>query len=176
MNNCHTFINKTISILIWITIFIVIIIAYAFRFELLKVKDRVIAVILPSYSWINHQGKIIISRNIDGHFYLQAYVNKIPINFLIDTGASDISITQQDAIRLGINVNKLQYSKEYNTANGVVLAAPFIIKRITIGEKTFFNIEAHISQTNSKISLLGMSLIDEFHNVSIRNDSLTLEY
>ena len=164
-------------ILLWVTIFVILIIIYAFRFELESLKDRVLAVLIPSYSWTNEQGQLVIARNKDGHFYLDARTrNKSKIKFLIDTGASDIALTKDAAIKLGFNPSKLQYTKKYYTANGISYAAPVRIRQLTIDKKTFYNLEAHVTSGELDISLLGMSLIDDFKDFKITNDLLILSY
>ena len=165
------------NILLWITIFAVLIIIYAFRFELESLKDRVLAVLIPSYSWTNDQGQLVIAQNKDGHFYLNAKTKtNSKIKFLIDTGASDIALTKDAAIKLGFNPSKLKYTKKYYTANGISYAAPVRIKQLTIGKKTFYNLEAHVTSGGLDIPLLGMSLIDDFKDFKITNDLLILSY
>ena len=89
------------KVLLWLMIFIMLIIGYAFRFELESFKERILAVIIPSYSWTNEQGELVIASNKDGHFYLDAKtIDNHKIKFLIDTGASDIALTKHDAIKL----------------------------------------------------------------------------
>ena len=169
--------NSATSILLWVIIFALLIIGYAFRFELESFKNRVLAVLIPSYSWTNKQGQLVIARSKDGHFYLDATTaNNNKIKFLIDTGASDIALTKQDAIKLGFNLSAIKYTRQYSTANGLSYAAPVRIKQLTIGEKTFFNLEAHINSGGLDISLLGMSLIGDFKNFKITNDLLILKY
>ena len=116
--------------LLWILIFVILIVIYAFRFELNTLKDRVLAVLIPSYSWTNDGGQLVIARHKNGHFYLNAYSkNNQKIYFLVDTGASDIALTKSDAKKLGFDLLKLRYTKQYSTANGISAAAPV---RITI--------------------------------------------
>jgi len=169
--------SSTTNILLWLMIFVLLIIGYAFRFELDSLKDRVLAVLIPSYSWTNEQGQLVIARNKDGHFYLNATTpNNSKIRFLIDTGASDIALTKQAAIKLGFNLSNLKYTKQYNTANGISYAAPVRIKQLTVGSKIFYNLEAHITSGGLDISLLGMSLIGDFKDFKITNDLLILSY
>ena len=169
--------NSMSSILLWIAIFAVLIIIYAFRFELESLKNRVLAVLIPSYSWTNKQGQLVIARNKDGHFYLDAKTeNNSKIQFLIDTGASDIALTKDAAIKLGFNPSTLSYTKKYYTANGISYAAPIRIKQLTISKKTFYNLEAHVTSGGLDISLLGMTLIEDFKDFKITNDLLILSY
>ena len=165
------------NILLWLMIFVMLITGYAFRFELESFKERILAVIIPSYSWTNEQGELVIARNRDGHFYLNATtIDGHKIKFLIDTGASDIALTKHDAIKLGFNLSNLKYTRQYNTANGISAAAPVRIKQLTVGDKTFYNLEAHITHGGLDISLLGMSLLREFKDFKITNDLLILSY
>ena len=165
------------SILLWILIFSILIITYAFRFELGSFKNKVLAVLIPSYTWTDKEGHLTIARSKDGHFYIEAKTkSNEKIKFLIDTGASDIALTKQAAIKLGIDLSKLNYTKQYNTANGVSYAAPVQIKELTVGNKTFYNLAANVTSGGLDISLLGMSLIGSFKNFQINNDLLILKY
>lgn len=150
---------------------------YAFRFELEFVKDRLLAVLIPSYSWTNDQGQLVIARNQNGHFYINAYSpNNYKIKFLVDTGATDVALTKDAAIRLGIDISKLMYTRRYSTANGTTYAAPALIKKLIIGKKTFYNVEAHVTSGGLDTPLLGMSLIDDFKDFKITQDLLILSY
>lgn len=170
--------NNTLkNLLLWFAIFFMIIVAYAFRFELEVVKERVVSVLIPSHSWTNNKGQLVIARSGDGHFYLNAKgPNNEDIHFLVDTGASDIALTTEDAIKLGFNPKKLSYTRRYNTANGVAYAAPVKIKQLTVGKKIFYNLDAHVTSGDLDISLLGMSLIEDFSNFKITKDMLVLDY
>jgi aspartyl protease family protein len=87
-----------------------------------------------------------------------------------------VALTRQDAIKLGFKPDALNYTRKYNTANGVSYAAPVVIKELTIHKKTFYNVEAHVASAGLDISLLGMSLIEDFANFKITKDMLILEY
>jgi len=170
-------INAIKNVILWLIIFCILILSYAFRFELNIIKERFISVLIPSYSWTNEHGQLVIARSENGHFYLDAIdgQNQV-IHFLIDTGATDVALTREDAIKLGFKPDELNYTRKYNTANGVSYAAPVTIKQLTINKKTLYNIDAHIASEGLDISLLGMSLIDNFDNFKITKDMLILEY
>ncbi|MDG1436246.1 MAG: TIGR02281 family clan AA aspartic protease [Rickettsiaceae bacterium] len=167
----------TTNLILWLLIFLSLIVVYAFRFELSHLKDRLLAVIVPSYAWTNDKGQLTIARSADGHFYINAQIgNNNKIKFLIDTGATDVALSKQAAIELGFNPDKLSYTKHYHTANGISAAAPVVIKQLTIGQKTFYNIAASVNQGQLDTSLLGMSVIDDFKSFQISNDLLILNY
>lgn len=161
---------------IWFGVFLVIITFYAFRFELLTAKDRVLAVIMPSYNWSNKEGDIVIARSQDGHFYTEGIVNGKRLKFMIDTGASDVALTKKDAAKLGIDIAKLKFTKTYSTANGTSKAAPLKLQTVAIGDKIFTDIQAHVTSGELDVSLLGMSVLSRFYSFKINNDLLTLSY
>lgn len=169
--------RNSIHILLWLLVFVVLIVIYAFRFELETLKDRMLAVLIPSYSWTNDEGQLVIARHKNGHFYLSGYgKHNQKIHFLVDTGASDIALTKDDARKLGFDPAKLKYTRQYSTANGITMAAPVRIPLLTIGKKTFYNVEGHVTSGDLDISLLGMSLIEDFKGFKITQDLLILSY
>jgi aspartyl protease family protein len=161
----------------WISVFLILITVYAFRFEMIDFKNRILAVLLPSYSWSQKAGELTIARHANGHFYLYAYSedNK-KVVFLVDTGASNIALTMEDAITLGVDTRYLRYTQRYSTANGENYGAPVTIRQMKIGEKIFYNVRAHIIATGLDTSLLGMSILDDFQAFEINRDLLTLRY
>jgi aspartyl protease family protein len=161
------------QLLIWCAIIFAIIVLYAFRTELSYITQRIVAVLIPAYSWTNNdKNEIIISRNRDGHFYIDAIINEQKITFMIDTGASDIALTKKDAQTLNLNLARLAYNRKYSTANGIVKVAPVILQNFKIGPMNFNNVAAHISNGDLDVSLLGMSIISRFKSFKIDRDLL----
>jgi aspartyl protease family protein len=164
------------DISIWMAIVLVIVIGYAFRTELSYTYERVFAVLVPSSSWVNQSGELVIARSADGHFYLDAIINGTKIKFMVDTGASDIALTKNDAAKLKIDLTKLNFNRKYSTANGYNYAAPIVLQTVQIGKKIFQNVNGHVGQGDLDISLFGMSAIEGFKGFRIEKDMLILSY
>ncbi|MBN8511916.1 MAG: TIGR02281 family clan AA aspartic protease [Rickettsiales bacterium] len=165
------------NVMIWFLVLGVLVIVYAFRFELDSFKNRILSVLIPSYSWSNTAGQLMIARSADGHFYVDVLTDSnSKIRFLIDTGASDVALTEEAAILFGFNPKSLRYSQKYNTANGISYAAPVRIEKLRIGKKEFEDVAAHVTSGALDIPLLGMSLIGKFRDFKITNDTLILSY
>jgi aspartyl protease family protein len=164
------------QLLAWIIIFLIICVGYAFKFELNYLSQRVLSVLIPSYSWVDSQGRIVISRGSDSHFYINAIVNGIMIKFMVDTGASDVALTLNDAKKLKLDLSKLNYNKTYSTANGIITGASIRLDSMEIGAGIFKNVEAHLGSGNLDVSLLGMSVLERFKVFKIDRDMLILEY
>ncbi|MBQ4875241.1 MAG: TIGR02281 family clan AA aspartic protease [Rickettsiaceae bacterium H1] len=162
------------SLVGWIGITFVIVLLYSFRYEL--TNNKIVAGLIPGYGYTDAYETLRFKKALDGHFYVIATVNNTSIKFLLDTGASDTTLSLQDAKKLGLNVNYLAYTKRYNTANGMVEAAPVTIKSIKIGKNFVVeNIPVSVNKGKMKHSLLGMSALSNF-SINIFNDTLTIKH
>jgi aspartyl protease family protein len=84
-----------------------------------------------------HTGNMEFRISSDGHFYINTLTNNKRIRFMLDTGATDVVIPRRTAEILGFDLNKLKFTKIYNTANGQVRGAPITIKTMQIGNFNF---------------------------------------
>ena len=125
-------------------------------------------------SYPNNESDIIINKKQDGHFYAMVLVNYVEIEFLIDTGATHIVLSKQDAMKLDYDLSNLIFWGKSNTANGIVKTAPIRLQSIKLGQFSDSNVLAYINQGAMKQSLLGMSFLNNFSSVEFRNETLTL--
>lgn len=119
-------------------------------------------------------GVIEVPRNFDGHYYLVLEVNGKPIEFVVDTGATDIVMTRSDAARIGIDLNNLIFSGSANTANGVVRTARVRVDEIRLGDIRDKNLPVYVNQGEMDGSLLGMSYLQRFERIEISENKLIL--
>ena len=101
-------------------------------------------------------------------------VGSTAMRFLVDTGASDVVFTLDDARRLGIDPKQLDFSERMMTANGVVSAAPVTLPTLTIGPITVHDLDALITDGEQDVSLLGMRFIQTLAEVTIKDGVLTI--
>ncbi|RYG89729.1 TIGR02281 family clan AA aspartic protease [Loktanella sp. IMCC34160] len=123
---------------------------------------------------ISTDGAITLPRARDGHFYITADVNGTPVRFVVDTGASDIVLRQEDARRAGIDTGSLSYLGSAQTANGIVATAPVILDSLSVESMTDRDVRAVVNGGELFDSLLGMSYLNRFESVEIRGDRLIL--
>ena len=101
--------------------------------------------------------EVVLQRNRYGHYVVTGAINKQPVTLMIDTGASDISVPQQLANRLGL---KPGAPISYQTANGVVTNYATLLDSVTIGSITLHKVRASINpHVNGDDVLLGMSFL-----------------
>lgn len=115
---------------------------------------------------------ITLYAGSDGHFYVTARINnKGTVRFLVDTGATMVTISYAEAKRLKITLPREEEPITIVTANGTSTAYKVKLDRIQIGNIALNNIDAIIAKGNKlDIGLLGMSFLNRMivkHNGSI---------
>lgn len=119
-------------------------------------------------------GVTAIPKAADGHYWAEARVNTTTVKFLVDTGASVVALTPQDARRLGINLNTLTYDQDVTTASGKTQAARVVIDRVQIGQSQMDDVEALVIREGLSTSLLGMSYLGRLSRFEATQGSLIL--
>lgn len=121
-------------------------------------------------------GSVELRAGSDGHFQTTAYVNGRPVNVLVDTGATLVSLSFEDAERAGIFLSESDFTHRALTANGYTKVAPVTINRIEIQDIVVRNIRGSVHQAGGlQQSLLGMSFLQRLGRAEIRKGSLILE-
>jgi aspartyl protease family protein len=109
----------------------------------------------------------------DGHFYLTAEINGADVLFVVDTGATDIVLSREDADSVGLDPDNLNYLGTATTANGTVRTASVRLSRFTIGDRTDTDLLAVVNGGELDTSLLGMSYLSRYE-MTLTPDRLVL--
>jgi aspartyl protease family protein len=118
--------------------------------------------------------EIEAARN--GHFNTEADVNGRAIDFMIDTGATMVALSYEDAERAGILLSNSDFTQSVSTANGIARVAPVTIDRISIGDITVRNVPAAVTERGRlKTSLLGMSFLGRLSRFDMRSGRLVMQ-
>ena len=104
-------------------------------------------------------GKITMTADNQGHFYTTGTINGVSVRFLVDTGATMISLGATDARRVGLDFNRGQKGMT-QTANGQVVVSKIQLDTVRIGDVTLHNVDALVHQTEMPMALLGMSFLN----------------
>jgi aspartyl protease family protein len=159
---------------IWTLVALIGISLYAYRFEFSDFKNRVLGEINPTAARMNQGGQIVIKISQDEHFYVNLEINGRKILFMVDTGASDMVINQNDARRIGIDLSRLKFNRAYQTANGTSYGASVRLKEVKFGDLIFHDVPASVNSADMGISLLGMSFLRNFRKYEFTRDQLIL--
>ncbi len=159
----------------WAAIAVIAIAGYSYRFEIETVGNRMLAELVPGYGVAGGDGSVVFRVGDDGHFRVRAVVDGVALDFLVDTGASDVALTRADARRLGFDLDALAYIQPYTTANGVVYGAPVTLREVVVGPIRLSDVAASVTRAPmGGASLLGMSFLGRLSAYEVSNGSLTL--
>lgn len=111
-----------------------------------------------------------------GHFVVEAVVNGTPLDFVVDTGASDVMLSPRDAERLGFRDAELRFTRRYQTANGEVAAAPVRLRELRIGQFSVYDLPASVNAAPLPVSLLGVRFLRELRGYEVEDDRLILRW
>jgi len=114
----------------------------------------------------------VLSADSRGHFFSQGSINNRPVQFLVDTGASDVALGQSEADRLGLDY-KSGRPVLMNTANGTAQGWRLKLRTVRLGEVTVYEVDAVVTPMPMPAVLLGNSFLNRF-NMRRDADQLTL--
>ncbi|MBE9635693.1 retropepsin-like aspartic protease family protein [Salipiger mangrovisoli] len=137
--------------------------------------DDIRHTVAPQQSVFADQGRIELPRAPDGHYYMTLLINGTPVNFVVDTGATGMVLTRQDAERVGITPDDLAFHASARTANGAVETAPVRLDRVALGAIEDRNLPAFVNGGEMDNSLLGMSYLQRFDRLEISGGKMVLE-
>src|SRR5262252_7737893 len=160
--------------LLWIAIGLALLVGYTYRFELREVADRVMAEVIPGHV-IAYGRSVEVARAFNGDFDISAQINGARVAMVLDTGASSVVLTREDAKAAGLPLEVLAYTVPIDTANGRARAASVKLDRIAVGGLVERSVDALVAQPGQlKMSLLGMSFLNRLQSWEVRGDRLLL--
>jgi aspartyl protease family protein len=124
---------------------------------------------------------IEVRRSHDGHFHLSLDLvgpsgRPVPVHFILDTGATDMVLTREDAARLGYRPRDLAFTGTARTANGITRTAPIRLAEVRFGQSVQTQVRALVNEGDLHVSLLGMTYLSRFSRLEIAGDRLRIEY
>lgn len=117
-------------------------------------------------------GKITLHADSRGHFFTTGQVNGVSVRFLVDTGATSVLLSSQDARSAGVDYRAGKRGMA-QTANGVMAVWGVRLDSVRIGDITLTNVEALVSEGPHQVALLGMSFLNRTQ-MNRDGDHLTL--
>jgi aspartyl protease family protein len=157
---------------LWIIVFAALMGGYAYREDI----SRMFSGLDPARPMAGESGEdVTIRRDVRGHFMVRGLVNNEPVTFLIDTGATRVTLPIGEAERVGIDPGSLRYSATVSTANGTVQVAPVRLSRVDIGGIVLSEVRAFVAPEGAlDSSLLGMSFLSRIPGYTVRGEEMTL--
>lgn len=118
-------------------------------------------------------GKIVLSADSGGHFFTQGLINGRTVPMMVDTGATTVSLSSAEALRVGLDY-KAGQAVSLSTANGVVPAWRIKLANLRVGEVMLYDVDALVSSGVMPFVLLGNSFLGRFQ-MTRNNDQMVLD-
>jgi len=115
----------------------------------------------------------VITADSAGHFLATGSINGMAVRFIVDTGASLVSIGASEARRLGIDASSGP-SGVAQTANGLTQVSRVRLKSVKVGEIVLNDVEAVVHAQDMPVVLLGMSFLNRME-MQRNGDTMTLK-
>jgi len=117
--------------------------------------------------------RIVLPAGPGGHFFTQGSINGKAVVFVVDTGATSVTISQSEADAIGLKYRDGQRVM-MSTANGTVSAYRLTLNSVRIGDVQVFNVDAIVAPASMSQVLLGNSFLTRFQ-MKRDNDTMTLD-
>ena len=116
---------------------------------------------------------LVLRRSFDGQFHLTLDLTGpngqiVPVRFIVDTGASEMVLTRQDAAKLGFGPESLRFLGVASTANGVTRTAQVTLARVELEGHAANRVRALVNEGELHGSLLGMGYLERFSRDRLR--------
>jgi len=110
----------------------------------------------------DRSSSVTLSADARGHFVTSATVNGRPVNFLVDTGATLVTLSRAEATRIGLDYGSGS-AIQSETANGVVRGWRVSLASVSVGDVTVRDVDAMVIDNDTPpVGLLGMSFLGRF--------------
>ena len=112
----------------------------------------------------------------NGHYFAAADINGTTVAVMVDTGATGVALSYDDAEKVGLHPHGLDFDTPINTANGVVQAARVKLRRVEVENVRVRDVEGWVLPDGAmRGSLLGMSFLSRLSSFRIENGVLYLK-
>ena len=120
-------------------------------------------------------GEVRLKSDPRGHFVFDASINGRNATLMADTGATIVVLTYEDARKVGLSPQRLDFSAQVKTANGIARVAPVMLDRVRVGDITVRNVQAAVAERGAlHVNLLGMSFLGRLSRFEMSGGDLVL--
>jgi aspartyl protease family protein len=159
----------------WMAALVMLVGLYSYRDDITLLGNRILGELSPGTVVPGPSGEVSVVRSGGGSFVVDAEVNGRGARFILDTGASVVVLTSETAARIGIDLERLSFSRPVRTANGSTTAAAVTLDTLAVGPIVERRVPALVARPGSLFqNLLGMSFLERLAAYEIRGDRLIM--
>ena len=164
---------------IWLGAALILVTVYSYRYEFAGAANRVFGELVPGVpiATTDRAGRTVVTlrRDASGHFGARGKVDGADATFLVDTGASALTLTSATASAAGFDAGSLRFSVPVETANGRTFVAPVRVDRLEIGPLVFRDLRAYVAPPGAlNGNLLGVNVLDRLESYAVRGNEMIL--
>lgn len=168
---------------VWLGFMFLLVVVYTYEAEFTTAGLRVWSQLVPGTpitlntgsNFDTAGGVVAVTANQSGHFSISTTVNGTYVEMILDTGATQVVLTDFDARRIGINMDELKYTIPVKTANGETHTAGIRLDDVSVGPISVDRVRALIAKPEDlTTSLLGMSFLKSLSSFEIKGDQVIL--
>jgi aspartyl protease family protein len=116
--------------------------------------------------------EIMLERKPNGHFYVDAEVNGHFIRFVVDTGATTVALTSDDAKSAGIDFSPDKFEVVGRAAAGDLMGQRVNVNKIAVGDRSAYDVRAIVMGQGADVSLLGQNFLAKMKSIRIEGDRM----
>lgn len=164
---------------IWVVILMALAFGYIYRGDVQSIGQRLTSALVPGRPVVMTSAEgtpeVVLYKRMNGHFETNVSIDNFDIRALVDTGASNVALSFEDAERIGLDPRNLRFTVPVMTANGRAMAAPVMLEQVAIGPIVRRNVRATVAERGRlDQSLLGMSFLSSLSSMQMQTDELRL--
>ena len=164
------------NVAIWGAIIAILALGFSYRDELVGVSQRLRVALSAGDPVATGDHELAIPQDENGAFVIIGRVNGQRVRFLVDTGATDTVLSPDDAQRVGVDMARLRYDQEAETANGVGHGAAWTAGSLEVGPIRMANVKIAVNQAPLSNSLLGLNFLNRLESFEVRGRKLILKW
>jgi aspartyl protease family protein len=161
--------------MMWIAIFAVVLVLFAYRSEFGTVTGKVQTQVMGQAEQHAEGQNLRVKMADDGHFWVDGEINGTAARFLVDSGATITAVSDDVAMKAGLNVDMNGPGLMMQTANGPAVARRSSIAGLTIGPVRTSDLPIVVSDRFSGVNVLGMNFLSRLKSWRVENGEMVLE-
>jgi aspartyl protease family protein len=131
---------------------------------------------MPAEPPPSNPDSVVVPPDAMGHFRVEGRIDGQFVQLVVDTGASVIALTSEDAGRLGIHPTPMDFRALVKTANGTVHAAPIQLNMVEVGNLMVRDVAAMVLPDRAlSDNLLGLSFLSRLRHFEYTDGKMVLE-
>lgn len=159
----------------WVVIFVVALGLFSFRHEFTSIALHVKRQVLDPSTQGAEGERLHVRLSEDGHFWVTGRINDAPARFLIDSGATLTTLSDDVARQAGLSVDGFTPGIAMQTANGVVIAKRSSISGLAVGPIHTSDLPVVVSDRLNGVNVLGMNFLSRLKSWRVENGEMVLE-